>query len=101
MKLVKLDEEKAKKTMGQAFTIGGFATLLSTYVLAHLLAIVGPVSLTQALTYGVLLWLGLIFPMKLHSVAWAGRPLALLWIDTSHALAGILLTVTVLSQWPW
>jgi len=86
-----------KIAMPKAFA----STFVGTYVLALLIIIAAPETLTEGIILGVLLMLVLPVPMEINGLIWERRPGKLMQINVSHSLVTTLVGVVILMNWPF
>ncbi len=100
LKLTGLSQQHAQTDMKKAMITGLLATFISNYFIAVLLLLVGTQTIAEAATVALILWLATALPLELHGVAWEKRPIQLLHINASNALATFVLGAVVLQWWP-
>ena len=83
----------------QAMVIGFFVTLLMSFVLAHLVVLVGAGSVDTALQLGFWLWLGFLAPTLANGWLWEGKSLKLFGFNAAYALVNIEIMALVLGLW--
>jgi hypothetical protein len=82
----KLDEQK-KNGMTLTFVISFIGTLISAYVLAHFVGLLGVVDLAGALQLGFWIWLGFVLTTSLSDVLFGGRTKMALFIKQRTLLS--------------
>lgn len=92
-----------KKSMIRSYALMFIATLITSYVLSHVITLsklaLGGSGASVGLQTGFWLWLGFVMPIQLSSVLWEGKPLKLLFINTSYNLVFMLIVGAMLSVW--
>lgn len=89
--------EKGGLTPMQAMAGEFVLTLVTAYILAHFIALMGITNVNSALQLGFWLWLGFQAPMLFASVLFERRPVELFLINASNRLVSILLMAVILS----
>jgi len=88
--------EAGKKKMVQSMVLGFVGTLVSAYVLAHVVAVWGATDFMDAVQLGFWVWLGFQMPISLGSVLWEQKSWNLFalngayWLVTTIAMAKVL-----------
>jgi len=103
MKLVGLTKEKmedAKGEMGKTYSISFVLSLLTAYVLSHVMALsenfFGYGMLQTGLTSAFCMWLGFVMPVQLTDVLFGSKKTQLFAINTGYQLASLLAMGVVL-----
>lgn len=102
MKLSGIDHRKMegmKKRMAPFMLAGFIATLIMSFVLAHVLRLTGSTSLMQGLQAGFWVWLGFIATVMLGMVLWEGKPFKLYVLNAAHYLVVLLVMGAILASW--
>ncbi len=102
MKLMGFNSDSMKSmplTAAQAMTIGFFVTLLTAYVLAHLVSLVGANTMELALQLGFWVWLGFLAPTLANGWLWEGKSAKLFAFNAAYALVSIEAMALVLGLW--
>lgn len=101
VKLVKQAESDAPHafTSTQAMLLEFVITLLTSYILAHLIVLVHASTLSLALQLGFWLWLGFQMPMLLANVLFGKHSLELFVINAGQRLVAILVMSGILGLW--
>lgn len=89
MRLMGLTEQKmkeAKKGMAKTMAFGFIATLVMSYVMAHIIGFSGAATATEGAMGGFWVWLGFVATIMLGSVLWESRPFSLYLINSLHYL---------------
>lgn len=100
MNLVGMTKDQCQNPT-HAFALCFVVVLVSTFVLALLLALLVPLGLEDGLLFGGLLWAGVAAPVHLAPVIWQGKDTKLFWIASSEHLFCILVSTAILMAWPW
>ena len=101
MRLTGVTMEQAQQTDIKVATAKTFVnTLVGVYVIALMLTLVGPASLGEGMTLGVLLMLATAVPMQVSGLIWEFRPVQLMYLNVGFSLVSVLMTITILMQWP-
>jgi hypothetical protein len=86
--------EKAKKKMGQTYMLSFVVTLVSAYVLSHVMTMsesfLKSDSVTTGLTSAFWMWLGFVAPVQMTDVMFGGKSWNLFMINTGYQLASLL-----------
>lgn len=96
------DEARMKNmplTAAQAMSIGFVLTLLTAYVLAHFMVLVGANTWEVALQLGFWLWLGFLAPTLANGWLWEGKSPKLFAFSAVYALVSIEIMALVLGLW--
>lgn len=97
LKLMGIDKKsmkKAQKDMAPLFALSFVATLMTGYVLSHVMALSedfygkGPVM--AGISTAIFMWLGFIMPVQLTDVIFGSRKWMLFLINTGYQLASVL-----------
>lgn len=95
---------KAQKQMGPLYAISFFASLVTGYVLYHVMVLsssfFGYTPLTTGLSTAFFLWLGFVAPVQLTDVIFGSKKWSLFVINTGYQLAAlIVMGVTLAALW--
>ncbi len=94
------DLEKAKqKGTGKLYAFHFLATLLMSYILAHLVGFMHATSFSDGAKIGFWLWLGIVVPVLLGSVLWERKSIIVYLIDIGQYLASLVLMGGILGIW--
>ena len=95
------DQVAALQAQGHAGEVGAaFAvSLVTAYVLAHLVKFMGAETARAGLLTGFWLWLGFTATTNLSTVLFEGRPLGLYLINNGYHLVGLLGMGALLAVW--
>lgn len=103
MKLMGMTKDsmtKAKsKGMQKTYMVSMLAALVTAYVLANVMGMLGTVGLPDAWQTAFWLWLGFVGPVQLTDVLFNNKSMNLYAINTGYQLAGLLAMATVLALW--
>lgn len=102
MKLMGFTEksmEKAKKKMGQMYTLSFVATIVMAYILNVFINATNSFGLTPGIQIGFWVWLGFIAPTMLTGVLFGKQPMQLYLINVGYQLATLLVMGGVLGLW--
>src|SRR5579863_6766785 len=98
VKAHKLDPKKLKPTL-----MHYLGSILVSFVTALILAILLDqfqiMDWQSALVFALFLWIGLIATNHFSGVIWAGKPLAVYFIDVTYLLVSIVMMSVLLSIW--
>ncbi len=104
MGYTKASMEEARKGMGKTYAINFVLTLVTAYVLFHVIvmseAYFGNPMVTTGLMTAFWSWLGFIMPVQATDALFGGKPWKLFWINTGYqlvSLLGIGLTIGLMS----
>ena len=96
----KKDAAKAKKKgMGKIFLIGFIASLVTAYVLVHILVLAGANTFGEGVKTGFWIWLGFFAPVMLGMVLWEGKPVNLYILNVLYWLVNLAVIGGVLAIW--
>jgi hypothetical protein len=90
-----MESMKAKqKEMGKTYAISFVVSLVTAYVLAHVMGLsrnfFGYDAMTTGLTTAFWMWLGFVAPVQLTDVLFGGKKLQLFGINTGYQLVALL-----------
>src|SRR5687767_3645948 len=88
-----------KKEMHKSYAITFVGSLLTAYVLAHVLAAFGAASVAAALQGAFWVWLGFFVPAMLGMVLWEGKPWKYYTINVGYYLVSLCIVAIVLTLW--
>ena len=92
--------EAAKKEMGKTYSISFVLSLVSAYVLSHVMTMsMGAYNYSAVmtgLTSAFWMWLGFVMPVQATDVLFGGKKFKLLAINTGYQLASLLVMGVVL-----
>lgn len=100
--LTKEAMEKAKKEMGKWYALSFVASLITAYVLSHVMVLSQNFFNYEPLATGVItafwMWLGFVMPVQLTATIFGGKNFKLLGIDTGYQLVALLAMGVVLGM---
>ncbi|OGK15699.1 hypothetical protein A2862_03005 [Candidatus Roizmanbacteria bacterium RIFCSPHIGHO2_01_FULL_38_41] len=100
MKMMGLKESAMKGDMAKKSMMAGFvAELLTAYILAHLINILGVITVPEALQLGFWLWLGFRATLEIGNQLWGGHPMKMFYINSGYRLVSMLAMATILTTW--
>ena len=106
MKLMGITEESmktAQKEMGKMYGLSFVVTLLSGYVLAHVMTLSENFFHYPRLSTGLIsafwMWLGFVMPVQVTDVLFGGKKWQLFFINTGYQLASLLVMGLILGIW--
>lgn len=88
--------ERGKRRMPYVLIAGLFAGMCMAYVLNFFGFALGVVTMADAVTFGVLVWIGFVAPVLLGTVLWEQKPIHLYFINALYWLAAIIVMALVL-----
>lgn len=92
--------EAAKKEIGKTYAISFVFTLVSAYVLSHVIGLsqsfYGYSPVMTGLTSGFWMWFGFVMPVQATDVLFGGKKWKLFGINTGYQLASLLVIGVVL-----
>lgn len=98
-----INAQKAKEGMWKGYLLTFVGSLVTAYVLAHVLVFASYYTQTWGIQAGLMAgfwsWLGFIAPVTLGSVLWEGKPWKLWFLNNGYQLISLLLMSTVLALW--
>lgn len=100
MKLLGKSEADIKaqsKDMGRIYGLTFVAALVTAYVLAHFLILVGAVTLSEAVMTAIWAWLGFVATAMLTNSLFSGKPLQLWGIESGYVLVSMIVQAVVLT----
>lgn len=94
------DMEKAKKEgMALSYLLNFLATLVTAYVLAHFVELIGAFGYVEALVLGFWAWLGFVATIGLGGVLWEKKPVSLYAINMAYHLVSLMGMSLILTLW--
>ena len=97
MKLMGYTQETMKKEqskLGKTYAISFVLSLLTAYILSHVMTFsenyLHMASLTTGLTSAFSMWVGFIAPVQATDALFGGKPWKLFWINTGYQLSSLL-----------
>ncbi|MEK7579422.1 MAG: DUF1761 domain-containing protein [Patescibacteria group bacterium] len=93
------DPVVAKKVMMKGVLMTLIGWVLSAWVLANVIALMGTDSFGGGLEVGFFAWLGLVAPAQIGMVMWERKPWKYFWITSGYQLVGLLVTSVILALW--
>jgi len=97
MKLVGLNMKEAQKSAGAAMMYGVLHTFVVVYCIGILLAIAAPLTVQEALVWGLLSWFAFAGHVLLNDVIWARKPIKLFVINAGYSL--LMTEIVILVYW--
>jgi len=95
--------EEAKKGMGKMYALSMAASLITAYVLTHIMVMsinfFQSDPLSTGLTSAFWVWLGFVAPVQMTDVIFGGKQWKLFSINTGYQLTSLLIMGIVLSLW--
>lgn len=92
----------AQKEMGNLYLASFIASLLTSYVLSHVISLSSSFYhysvLSTGLNSAIFMWLGFVFPVQLTATIFGSKNWKLLKIDTGYQLTGLILMSFVLAS---
>jgi hypothetical protein len=99
MNLHKDDMRKMPLTATQAYVLGFFFTLLTAYIFAHFVVLVGAKGVAGTLTLAFWVWLGFGFTTLAHGWLYEGKSLKLFLFNAAHLLVALFAMALVFGWW--
>lgn len=87
--------KQRQKEMGMMYALIAVVALIQAFVVYHLVAFMGAISLLGGLFTGFWLWVGLVMPVQLSNTIYEGKPWKLFIINTSYYLVSLMLMGTL------
>jgi len=87
------------KGLGKVMAGGFVANLLTTYVMAVVLGLVGVATFAVAAQVAFWMWLGFMAPMLINSVLYEGKSWNLFIINAAYQLIGLSLAAGIVAIW--
>ncbi|MDA1335097.1 MAG: DUF1761 domain-containing protein [bacterium] len=95
----KTEEEVKAGSPAKAMIVSAGGALVTSYVLAVLIQIMGLVTISQGLVLGFMLWLGFVLTSQMPSVVYEGRNKNVVLIFVAYQLAAIIISSVILAVW--
>ena len=93
------DMEAGKKHMPKLMAMAAVGALVMSYVLAHVLDLIGVELVKDAVSTAFWIWLGFVATVHLHSVLWDGKSWKYFAINAGYSLVSLIVLSLILSQW--
>ena len=98
-----IDEAKAKGGMGKSYLIAFIGSLVTAYVLAHIITMAQIAGISSGVSGGLQsgfwAWLGFIATVGLGGVLWEGRKWNLYTFNMAYQLVNLLLMGLIIGAW--
>lgn len=88
-------QEEAKKGYAVSFVL----SIVTAYVIAHFVKLIGVVTIEQAVQLGFWTWLGFVGTTQLGDQLWGGQPMKLFYINSGYRLVSLIIMVLILTMW--
>jgi hypothetical protein len=88
-------QEEAKTGYAVMFIV----SIISAYVMAHFVQYLGISTVQEAATFGFWIWLGFVGAVQVSDHVWNGKPMQLLYINTSYRLVSTIAMALILTMW--
>jgi len=99
-KVTKKDMKKAKDKTGWMY-LGGFLTaLVTSYVLAHFISLLGIVDIGTGIQVGIWAWLGFIATVSLGGVLWRKDSMHLWVLNNAYNMIQLAIMAAIIVAWP-
>ena len=85
--------------MGRIYGLSFLVSLVTAYVLAIVLSLLGVVEVAEAIKVGVFCWVGFVAPMKFTDVLFAGKSRTLFALDAGYQLVSLIAMSIVFAYW--
>jgi len=96
-------EEAKKKSMAKTYAIAFVGSLLTAYVLSHLIVFAASYMQTNGVSVGLStafwIWLGFVVPLLLSMVLWEGKPWKLYFLNVSYYIVSLLVMGAIIAAW--
>ena len=93
------DIDKQKKTMPKTYGFAFLGALITSYILAIIIGLVGAITLVGALQIGFLVWLGFVATTTLSTVLFEGKKQELYLLNNGYNLIALLVASAILTLW--
>ncbi len=92
------DLKAASKNMGMMYGMTFVASLLTAYVLAHFLVLVGSTTMSEAVMTAFWAWLGFVATAMFANALFSGKPMKLFAIESVYVLVALVVQAVVLTM---
>ena len=103
MKLMKIGKKQIaqakKKGMSKTYLTMLISSLLTSYILASFIALLGITEAIDGALLAVMLWLGFIATTTLSSILWEGKPAKLYILNNGYHLVSLVVMGIILALW--
>lgn len=102
MKLSGITRESMKDmplTPAVAMTLGFITTLLTSYVMAVFVTLLGPINAQAALTLSFWIWIGFVMTTLAGGPLWEGKSFKLFAFNSAHSLVALSVLSLILTFW--
>ena len=98
MSKAKLGKEKSKGMM-PSYLATFVGSLVTGYVLAHVISYTQSATIMDGAVAGFWLWLGFVATVSLGMVLWEGKPIKLYILKNAHQLVSLMVMGAILATW--
>ena len=95
----KKEEDLKANAAAQGYIVSVIAALITAYVLAHMIRLVGAMTIAAGAQTGFWLWLGFVATTSATNYIFAGRPRQLYLIDNGYHLVALIIMGALLAAW--
>lgn len=93
-------KEAQAKGMGTTYAIMAVGALVTNYVLAHFVVLLGVMDISMALQLAFWTWLGFYATTMLGQVLWESKSWTLYAINVAYYLVALGIAASILAMWP-
>jgi hypothetical protein len=97
--LPKKEKENKNINMGKIYGIMFVGALIMAYVMAMFTKIANTTLLDTGAMLGFWIWLGFVGAVQVSDHVWNGKPMQLLYINTSYRLVSTIAMALILTMW--
>lgn len=98
-----MDAAKAKGGMGKSYAIAFIGSLVTAYVLAHIIGMANMAGVSSGISSGISsafwVWLGFVATVGLGSVLWERRTWKLYCFNMGHQLVHLIVMGLIIAAW--
>ncbi|HLC90318.1 MAG TPA: DUF1761 domain-containing protein [Candidatus Nanoarchaeia archaeon] len=99
MSLMGLKKEPKHEGMAKNLVIGFLGTLVTAYVLAYFVDMLGYMTALSGMMVGFWAWLGFVATTTVGGVLWENKPWSLWLLNNGHNLVTLLITGAIVGAW--
>ncbi len=98
-KLSPSEQEKMKKGMGLLYVQQLILSLIQGVVLAHLLNVLGKAGAAEGIKFGIVFWLGFMFPIHYGAKLWGNKSFKFVLLTTLSSLITLMVAGAIIGGW--
>ncbi len=92
-------QEKMKKGMGMLYVQQFILSIIQGLVIAHLLNVLGRTGAMEGAKFGVVFWLGFMFPVHYGAKLWGNKSFKFVFLTTLSSLLTLVVAGLIIGGW--